>query len=188
MFKEKHVDRVISFEPWEGWGFFMLEANRQQFYPRWGLSSQTDWEVVKATGLVPEKEMLGARFVGWSPVMDIQNMWKPTTKPRWSRLRLCDGIYAQAGIRPDGPLAEVFSLALCDGLLDVAALGAREHGVLDRVSFPRAVSAVAWQSSFFPTTRVSVARPDGVIAVRPASWDAAHSRFVYTGRQSPAAP
>jgi hypothetical protein len=143
----------------------MMEADRQHFYPTWGLSSQTDWAVAYATGLVPESEMVGARYAGWSPVMDLKNMYDPATKPRWSRLQQCDDIYGRAGIKRDGALAEVFALAMCDGLLDLAALGRAAGGTLNRTTFNAAVDAMSWQSAFFPSTQVTTRRPDGVVAV-----------------------
>ena len=180
-FKSEGVDRVISFEPWQGWGFFMIQAHNNDYHPKWGLSSQTDWSVSYATGLVPLDEMVNAYYVGWSPVMDLQDMWQESSGPRWARLRLCDSIYTSSGIKRDGPAAEVFALALCDGLLDVAALGANVHGNLNRATFAQAVDNVAWQSAFLPTMALSNARRYGVTAVRPARWDQTNDVFFYTG-------
>jgi hypothetical protein len=187
-FKAQKVDRVISFEPWEGWGFFMMEADRQGFEPRWGLSSQTDWNVAYATGLVPEAQMKDAQYVGWSPVMDLKGMDRSGAGQRWPRLRECDSIYDTAGLKRDGALAEVFALALCDGLLDLADLGAVARSKLDRTTFRRSVDDVAWQSALMPGMKLSTARTYGVTEVRPARWLTSSSEFVYTGPPTAAAP
>jgi hypothetical protein len=181
-FKSTQVNRVISFEPWAGWGFFILAAERQRYYPTYGLSSQTAWAAVYDTGLIPDAQLENAYYVGWSPWLDGADTSAP-----WARLRLCRTIYAGAGIRMSGPLAETIALALCNGLLDLAALGKAAHGDLRAATLADAARRVSWQSALLPRLAMSPARPYGVTRVRPARWNAAHKRFEYTGPESPAA-
>jgi hypothetical protein len=175
-FKSKGVNRVISFEPWVGWGFFMIAANQQKYLPTYGLSSQTAWTASYATGLVPDEEMTNAYYVGWSPVLDLKS-----PGPQWPRLRLCDAIYQAAGIQRNGALAEAIALSTCDGLLDLAALGDAVGGALTSSTFARAVADVSWQSALVPRMSVSPARPYGITLVRPARWRTSCECFVYTG-------
>jgi hypothetical protein len=181
-FKSRQVDRVISFEPWVGWGFFMLAAERQGYYPTYGLSSQTAWAASYGTGLVPDDQLENAYYVGWSPVLDgVQ------TSAPWPRLLLCRRIYQASGIRMSGPLAETVAMAVCNGLLDVAALGDAVDGDLTAATFGQATRRVAWQSALLPRLALSTTRPYGVTSVRPARWSTTCRCFRYTGGPTPAA-
>jgi hypothetical protein len=181
-FKSAGVNRVISFEPWAGWGFFMIDAKQQHYYPKYGLSSQTAWGPSYATGLAPDDELNGASFVGWSPLLDLSHV-----PHEWPRLRLCRSIFRDHGVQLRGAIAEAIALSMCDGLLDLAQLGGLTHGALTAETFLRNLDHVRWQSTFMPQISLSRARPDGVISMRPARWDATRLGWVYTGPSFPAA-
>jgi hypothetical protein len=175
-FRQAGVNRVISFEPWEGWGFFMLAAKNQNYYPTYGLSTQTAWEVAYATGLVPDDEMKDAYYVGWSPVLDV-----PNPDPAWPRLQLCRNIYRAEGMQFNGPMAEMVALSMCDGLLDLRDVGSVVHGGLTAANFASAREDVSWQSAFMPSMAMSTTRPYGVVSARPARWRMSDTQFVYSG-------
>jgi ABC-type branched-subunit amino acid transport system substrate-binding protein len=174
-FRTSNVDRVVFLEPWDGYAFFMQQAESQKYRPTYGLSSQGAFVATWETGLVPAAQMTGAYYVGWSPLQDLSNLGSG-----WGRLNLCRTMLRQAGIAPSGRLALDSALIACDGILDLKALADRTQGGLDAGSFLGAVDAVSWEAAMLPTTAVRSSRRYGVTSVRAARWDATCQCFHYT--------
>lgn len=175
-FKTAGVTRVITFEPWDGWAFFMQAADQQNFHPVYGLSSQAAFAATFATGIVPADQLTNAYFVGWSPVLD-----ESTVSHGWPREQLCDSIYNNAGIHPSGPLATAIALSTCDGLLDMAQLGTAAGGNLGRTTFAHALAGVQWQSALMPSVKLSEQRRYGIVVVRDGRWNGTCQCFNFSG-------
>jgi hypothetical protein len=180
-FKTNGVTRVITFEPWDGYAFFMQSADRQDFHPTYGLSSQAAFAATYATGLVPADQLTGAYFIGWSPILD-----DPDRPAGWARERLCLSILDRANLHPDGPLAMAIALSGCDGFLDLADLGKAANGNLNASTFRSSLARVSWQSALLPTVGVTANRPYGVVALRDGRWNAGCGCFVFSGATRPA--
>jgi len=176
-FQSQHITRVIAV----GLGArlqvdFSTVAKSQQYYPRYSFTSVD--VPGTAQSLMDPQTLKGAAGIGWVPTSDLAAAQLP---PPNSARRLCQQIYAKAGVNTNTPLAVALADSYCDGFLFLHAVyqraealnltAARQAIVGMGTSYTSAVtSATSWGTGNF----------DGAVQTHDLTYNANCPCFVYT--------
>jgi hypothetical protein len=178
-FRSAGVTHVLAVEQ-NAWltGGFGIAAASQEYYPRYGYTSQEPLGNVAAN--VPARALEGALFIGWNPTQDVADQSQLTPAGR-----ACLRFYARTQAQ-ETPNQRSTLLTACEAL-DFLRAALVAAGAADGA---RSLLAGAARLRSFPSavtfrTAVSQTRPDGVVAARDGKWDPACSCFRYTGPPRP---
>jgi hypothetical protein len=110
-FQTDRVDHVLFLDSGGGLAqYFMIGAQNQQYFPRYGLSSDSNLPLLEANA--NPSQLKGALAVGWQPTLDVGESRLPRTPAAQS----CDRIMSAAGIRPASGLDHWVTYRLCSGI------------------------------------------------------------------------
>ncbi|MGH2758650.1 MAG: hypothetical protein ACRDKJ_03695, partial [Actinomycetota bacterium] len=107
-FASNRVTHVIFNQDGSTFGFFALNASKQRYYPRYGVTTLDFPEIVKQN--VPDHRVFnGLKGVGWAPFSDID-----TPPPHDAGEKECLKIYRDKGIDAADSNEETLQLIECD--------------------------------------------------------------------------
>jgi hypothetical protein len=175
-FKSEDVTHVLPFGALAT-QLFMQTAEGQQYYPRYGLSSNNALAAVQINA--GERQLRGALAVGWATSGD-------TDEQHRSRLNAADAhcldVIRKAGIKPPGAGGQLTALWVCDTFFFVRAALARAP-TISATGIAEAVDGLGssyspagtWAGEFTPGRRA------GARDYRPLRYDSPCTCFVYSG-------
>ena len=183
-FQAKGVDHVmfLTFNQAPA-AFFMLAAENQHYYPKYGLNSNTGAQVLISTG-VPKDQMSGANLVGWLPQLDVPlNDAPPPTSMRVH----CMKVMKDAGLATTSENSLTTEMEYCESPWFLRALLGTAHTAITTSSFSTGIARVG--DSFVPAdtfaTHVSLSVRDGASEWYAGGWDKACGCFAYRGGPHP---
>jgi hypothetical protein len=176
-FQSQRITRVIAV----GLGArlqidFSTFAKSQQYYPRYSFTSVD--VPGTAQSLMDPQTLKGAAGIGWVPTSDLAAAQLPPPNPA---RRLCQQIYAKAGVNTSTPLAVALADSYCDGFMflhavhkraaDLTLAAARQAIVAMGTGYTSAVtSATSWGAGNF----------DGAAQTHDLAYSSSCPCFVYT--------
>jgi hypothetical protein len=175
-FKSEDVTHVLPFGPLAT-QLFMQTADGQQYYPRYGLSSNNAPASVQINAT--ERQLRGALAVGWVTSGD-------TDAQHRSRLNTADAhcldVIRSDGIKPPAGAGQLTALWVCDVFFFLRASLARAP-TISATGIARAVDGLGsayspagtWAGEFKPGRRA------GARDYRPLRYDSPCRCFVYAG-------
>ena len=162
---------------------FMIQAQSQQFRPRYGISSYAAPQPFVQT-LAPPSQLAGALGVGSAPTIDVSAPEDPghTEGGKYCYKALADGGQTFSGKR----FAEAVALALCDGLRATVAAAKASGGLTG----PDIVRGIATAGPTFPTAFAFVSGLSPTNSALPGAgrdlgYDGGCSCWTYRGRTYP---
>ena len=160
-------------------GLFALAAERQGYRPKYGYNTALQPTLTAAT--VPPEQFVGARVVGWAPVLDVARAQDPG--PVSDNETLCMQIMANGRQDMSDRQTELAATEACDVHLFLDALGDNAGDQLTPEGLAAAAARIGTGFASATTwgTRFGAGRPDGVNTIRDAAWDTACKCFRYTG-------
>ena len=176
-FKAEGVTHVVAVEL-NAWlqGFFALYSSQQDYYPRYGWTSNQ--VPTNAQAAVPHKELVGSLVLGFYPTYDTekQSDYPPATRRCLAQLSAHGVAFTSGNQRADAVTAcdavHYLKAALTAGggvTRDALVAGAR---VLGHSYVPSSTYA-----SFLP-----LGFGAGIAAMRPGAWSTECDCFTYTGK------
>jgi len=174
-FRAAGVDHVISLDG--NVGLFMIQAEQQQYRPRYAINTFMGPSSVQAT-LVPPRQLRGAVGVGWEPVNDVPEAYDDLRTPARAT---CDAYVKASGQNLAGKrTAQFAAYSVCDGLRILVEGGSVEASAM-RVALgalgTRFPSALNLLSAYGPQQSA------GAVAVRDLRYEQACACFRYAGKQ-----
>ncbi len=164
--------------------FFMQHAEKQQYRPRYGLTSQSGGTILAST--MPESDsdaqLRGARGIGWVPMADLSAQEDPNSKAPKNRQR-CIALMRKNGVGMSSRNAEGTAVQLCDGFwfLEAAIEAGGETINLDSlIGGVDRLGSGGFSPGMTFLTRVSAEVRDGGGAVANVSYDPDCNCFHYT--------
>jgi hypothetical protein len=110
-FQADRVDHVLFLDSGGALAqYFMIGAQNQQYFPRYGLSSDSNLPLLEANA--NPSQLKSALAVGWQPTLDVGE----SRLPRSAAAQNCDRIMSAAGIRPASGLDHWVMYRLCSGV------------------------------------------------------------------------
>lgn len=123
-FASEGVTHVIPFEANAGLSlFFLANARSQNYYPRYGISSASGFQVLLGIGAATEQQVRGTVGFGWLPGLDLPSEYNKEDGPYVNdNARHCLKVLRERGITYSEPNAAAVALANCAALylLDLA--------------------------------------------------------------------
>jgi hypothetical protein len=175
-FRAAGVDRFIPafYSPL----YFMLAAERQQYYPAYTISSN-DAPGALIESLAPPRQLRNAVGMGWQPFLDIGKGTKPG--PVSPRQTLCFDLMRKAGQAASSALVKGFQVQVCDLLFYLKDVVDRQPDLpRDLLTSGRALLGSRFVSP--ATYRVDVTkRTDGMAGFRPLAYLDGCECFEYVG-------
>jgi hypothetical protein len=176
-FKAQGVTHVVAVEL-NAWlqGFFALYASQQDYYPRYGWTSNQ--VPTNAQAAVPHKELENSLVLGFYPTYDTekQSDYPPATLRCLAQLRSHGVTFTTGNQRADAVTA-------CDAVHYLKAALTAGGGVT-RDALVRGARALA--RSYVPASTYASFLPlgygAGLAAMRPGAWSTACDCFTYTGK------
>ena len=183
-FRGAGVTHVMFFEVWQGWFMFAQNADSQGWYPTYGFSGQNAMQIMIESGLVPLRQLVGSKLVGWNPGVDTG----PPSTGNWPRLVLCKKIFKDAGLDISGSGTQAYhgALASCGGLLALQDGARRAQGPLTAATLRRGLESLGsdLQQANLPAARFGPDRHYAAVSWRPGSYVESCECFRYTGPQT----
>lgn len=165
--------------------FFMQAAERQDYRPRYGLTSQSyGTTLADLLGQDANNQLQGARMIGWSPTMDVRPVDDSFSKHNDTYKR-CMQLMRRNGVTLDGSYALTTALRMCDSMWITKAIVERGGKTITGDSYIAGIDRLG--SSYvsglnFASPRVSRQIRDGLRAVAPASYFKECRCFRYTAQ------
>ena len=167
-FKTARVTHAIIFDQ-QGriTTFFVPAAERQDYRPRYGFTSQAGFQVGVSSGSIPPEQARGAAGIGWLPAFDV-----PLTRTAMTPGgRRCVDFFASKGMPPSGENATVIAQFQCqDAWLLDAVMDKLTTDVTRGAFIALAESMGSVVSAANYGIRFDRARHDGVRIVRNIGW------------------
>ena len=165
--------------------FFMQAAERQQFRPRYGLTSQSGGTALaELLGDDARNQLKGSRSIGWAPAIDLQAEDDPNSKANEPRKR-CLALMHKAGVEMSSRNAEGIAATLCDEMWFLKATLEAGGRTITLDSFLAGVDEIgtSYVSAVTPFgINVSDSRHDGLGAVASMSYVSDCNCFKYTSK------
>jgi hypothetical protein len=174
-FRSSGVTHVVSVET-NAWlqGGFALGASQQQYYPRYGWTSNQVLSNVLAN--VPARALQGSLFVGWDPVFDLVD-----AKQYGPETRACLDFMARHGQPVDTGNQRASAARSCEVVkFFAAALSAGKGVSRDQLLAGAQALGTTYRPIATFDVRISQQRPDGIAAVRDGAYDERCTCFAYT--------
>lgn len=177
-FRSAGVTHVLAVEQ-NAWltGFFGINAASQNYYPRYGYTSQEPLGNIAAN--VPERALQDALFFGWNPVADVPDLDELTPAGR-----TC--LAAFRNFEQQTPNQRGTYTSVCESvdLLEAAVTAAgTSTGAATLVNGAAMLEDFASSNTFRVIIRPG--ETDGVKLARDGKWDSASRQFVYTSAPKP---
>ncbi len=182
-FKAAGIDHVVFIDLGGNLAFFFMQAaERQDYRPRYGLSTLSGNQVlVDLLGNDAKPQLTGARSIGWSPWSDVRPEDDPDTKNQ-TRI-LCFAIMRKAGVDTSSPNGKLGALAICDGLWSLG-VSLRDSRVVNQSTFLTGMNHL--RGSYSPgsvwSTFIDSSRHNGVAAVADMAFNGSCSCFKYISK------
>jgi len=181
-FKAEGVTHVVAVEL-NAWlqGFFALYASQQDYYPRYGWTSNQ--VPTNAQAAVPHKELEGSLVLGFYPTYDTekQSDYPPATRRCLAQLASHGVAFTSGNQRADAVTA-------CDAVHYLKAALTAAGGVTRDALV---AGARALGRTYAPASTYASVMPlgygAGLAAMRPGAWSTACDCFAYTGKPYPVA-
>lgn len=114
-FKANGVTHVLPVEQNSSF-FFTPTAESQRYRPRYGINSNSAFQVFVGTS-IPHEQARGALGVGWVPNLDLPTGMNPADGPYSGPGRAhCTKVLTQAGLTFDSSVAMMIGMLVCDEL------------------------------------------------------------------------
>jgi ABC-type branched-subunit amino acid transport system substrate-binding protein len=153
-------------------GLFGINADSQQYHPRYGYTSQEPLGNIAAN--VPERSLRGALFFGWQPVYDVNDIRAVS-----AAAQRCFASFP--GAKKETPNQRATLITACESLdLLKAALEAAGASEGARSLLLGAGRLKGFASNATFDVSFARGRADGVVSARNGKWDSAAGQFVYT--------
>lgn len=174
-FRDAGVTHVLMYGPAT---FFMTAAERQQYRPKYGISS-LDSPGTLPLQRIPTEQLQNATGIGWYPVVDVDQAHAPADNPATQK---CKDLLTKAGIELPTRTADLFGHSYCDALLLLQAAYKASPG-MSSAGVAKAVEGLkgTYRSPLGLQTRFGPGRHDGGAAVRDLRFQADCGCFVYSG-------
>ena len=159
---------------------FMIQAQSQQFRPRYGISSYAAPQPFVQT-LAPPSQLVGALGVGSAPTIDVS---APEDPGHTAGGKYCYKVLAEGGQTFSGKrFAEAIAMALCDGLRATVAAAKAGGGLTG----PDIIRGIAKAGPTFPTAFAFVSGLSPTNSALPGAgrdlgYDSGCSCWTYRGR------
>jgi hypothetical protein len=182
-FSSDGIDHVIFIDKGGNAAFFfMTAAERQQFRPRYGFTSQSgNAALADLLGNDAKAQLHNSRSIGWLPATDTHPAQDPDTHNP-TRI-LCLSIMRKAGVDTSSINGTLGAMAICDSLWSLAAALGRAK-VINQATFLAGMNGLG--SSYAPglvwSAAITSAQHDGVSSVANMTFDDACSCFKYTSK------
>jgi len=178
-FRSAGVTHVLAVEQ-NAWltGGFGIAAASQEYYPRYGYTSQEPLGNIAAN--VPARALEGARFIGWNPVQDVSDAAQVPAPGR-----ACLRFFARSQPQ-ETPNQRSTLLTACesfDFLRDALQAAGSADGARSLVAGAARLRSFASTTTYAVTVRPE--RRDGVASARDGAWDASCTCFRYTSGPKP---
>lgn len=152
--------------------FFMQNAEQQQYWPRYALTSSNALNLLENNA--PKKQLMGSLGVGFAPLIDVKR--PPPLGPGRAR---CQKILRDANVRVDSsPISQFAAQAICDEILlyvHAARLG-RGLAAGDILAGLSRITETYQAGNVF-AVGLSATRFDEAAAVRDLGWNPSCSCF-----------
>jgi hypothetical protein len=126
-FKADGVTHVIPPEV-NGQAFFAAQADKQQYRPRYGVTSASSSQVYNGT-LIPTSQLNGAVGLGFFPGLDLPPQMNPDNGPySGPTRRYCLDVMTRNGVTFSDANAKAVALAICDGMYNLRAVLTAANG------------------------------------------------------------
>ncbi len=185
-FKSEGITHVMTLDIGANIAFFFMQAaEKQQYRPRYGLTSQSGGSALAdLLGGDADAQLAGARSIGWAPAIDLHAEDDPNSEANAPRKR-CLKLMRKAGVEMSSRNAEGIAMTLCDQMwFTEAALEAGGRTItLDSLLAGVDRLGTSYVSAITPFgTSVSDSRHDGLGAVADMSYIAKCNCFRYTSK------
>ena len=174
-FRSEGITHVIGVET-NAWliGFFGVGAASQDYYPRYGYTSDEVLSNVAAN--VPARALEGARFVGWWPAQDVTDPASyPTAARRCLTFMRKHGFAISTGNQRGDALGACESISFLE-----RALTAGGEPMSRTSLFTGARGLRTYQPTNTFRLRITARNYDGVSTIRQGRWDSHCGCFAYT--------
>ena len=182
-FKAKGIDRVIVWQVNGGWYGFTLFAERQDYHPRYGLTSfETPQQFIDSLpdgARIPPSQLRGAVGAGWSPDADVrETSYPPTTREKACWAVVNKGAATNYKTRADG----LYASRMCQLFGSLRAALAPTVGRTLKASevvayFHRL--GTSWVPMAVPKQRFAAGRLDSTAVYRRFAYDEPCDCFKY---------
>jgi hypothetical protein len=174
-FRQEGVTHVIPFETQgAGIGVFVSQgADKQSYYPRYGVNSGNAVQLYVDQGLWPTSQLNGMLGIGWAPLLDLSNSANPDSGPysNASRRR-CLALMQKNGVDVSSAIIKRQALEYCTNLSFLKAALEAGGSTVSAQSFRRGAERLgsSFQSGLTFATRFDAAHHDGVSQVRALAY------------------
>jgi hypothetical protein len=178
-FHAEGINHVLSLLTGENISFFMEQAQNQQWFPEYGMSTFDQPYLTQLAGIGPEAQMKNAWGAGWQPLEDVDFTHGTVGNPTAS---LCSRI--QGNTAPSQS-SKGQATTFCDFLLMLQAAAA--HVAAGQpLSGDALVAGVnqlgrGYRSAMSFGTALSATRHDGVTSMAPFRFESGCKCFSYSG-------
>jgi hypothetical protein len=182
-FKSEGIDHVVFIDKGGNAAFFFMEAaEKQQYRPRYGMTSQSgNQALISLLGSDSKPQLHDSLSIGWVPPTDASTANDPTTRNP-TRV-LCMSIMRKAGVDTSSINGTLGALAICDALWSLAAALDRTK-VINQATFGQGVNGLG--GSYAPglvwSTKIDPSQHDGVSSVADMAFVDSCTCFKYTSR------
>ncbi|HEV7680330.1 MAG TPA: hypothetical protein VGQ42_17350 [Candidatus Dormibacteraeota bacterium] len=182
-FYSEGIDHVISLGKQSQISFFMLAAEKQQYRPRYALSSFDNPQLLES--IAPAAQLNNAVGIGWNPLIDTDT--RHSIGPVNASAKRCSDAMAASGVSNSTGNAQASAFDMCDVffLLQRALAGPQD---LSSAGLLQAVNALGSGYSAPDTFQVTLGpnKHDGADAVRDLAYDGSCGCFLYRSGNKPA--
>jgi hypothetical protein len=183
-FKSEGIDHVMFQDVGANVAFFFMQAaQRQQYSPRYGLTSRSgNAALADLLGSDANSQLHGSKSIGWVPIEDTHAQDDPDAKNP-TRVR-CLGLMTKAGVKMDSRTSEKDALTLCDSFWFTLTAISDAGNTLTQASFVQGLDKAGstYQPGSTFGTEVSASHPDGASAVANMSYFDSCSCYRFTSK------
>ena len=186
-FKSEGITHVMLHDLGAGIAiFFMQHAEKQQYRPRYGLTSQSGGSILASTMPASDSraQLRGARGIGWAPIADLTAQDDPNSKAPQNRQR-CIALMRDNGVEMSSRNAEGTATQLCDGFWFLEAAiesGGQTINLDNLVNGFNKLGSGGYKPGITFLTRVSAEVRDGAGAVANVAYVPDCNCFKYTSK------
>jgi hypothetical protein len=177
-FFSEGIDHVISLGKQSQITFFMIAAEKQQFRPRYALSSFDNPQLLETTA--PKAQLANAVGAGWNPIID--NDTSHSIGPVNANAQRCTNDMNAAGVSNSTGNAVASAFDMCDVFFFLQT-ALTSPSQLSSAGLLQAANALGSSYAAPDTFQVTMSsrKHDGASAVRDLAFDSSCSCFLYRG-------
>ena len=177
-FFSENIDHVISLGKQSQISFFMIQADKQQYRPRYGLSSFDNPQLLET--LAPKAQLTNAVGAGWNPVLD--NDTSHSVQPINANAKRCSDDMNASNVSNSTGNAVAAAFETCDVFFFLQS-ALTSPSQLSSAGLLQAVNGLggAYQAPNTFQVVMGQNKHDGASAVRDFGFDGSCSCFLYRG-------